>query len=101
MVDFVFYSDSGHGWLEVPVSLLKELGIQYDISRYSYLSKCHNYAYLEEDCDYTRFAIAMEKAGRKFSYTEVYKDGDSHIRQYTPYYCLKQETLVSCTVLED
>ena len=36
---FNFYSDSGHGWLKVPVKLLKELDIENKISEYSYINK--------------------------------------------------------------
>tara|TARA_R110000796_G_C14502408_1_gene429017 strand:- start:719 stop:1033 length:315 start_codon:yes stop_codon:yes gene_type:complete len=46
---FVFYSDPGHGWLEVPRAWLDLLGLQDKISPYSY--KTDRYAYLEEDCD--------------------------------------------------
>lgn len=49
MSKFVFHSDPGHGWLQVPKELVKELGIRKAISPYSYQDK--EYLYLEEDCD--------------------------------------------------
>ena len=53
-----FISDPGHGWLEVPLSELVELGIAQEISSFSYQSKDGNLVYLEEDCDLGRFADA-------------------------------------------
>ena len=50
---FRFISDPGHGWLEVPRSLLSELGILEEITTYSYQKK--ELVYLEEDCDASRF----------------------------------------------
>lgn len=56
-----FHSDSGHGWLAVPVQLLKELGIQDQITVYSYLYK--GVVYLEEDLDAGTFLDAAKAAG--------------------------------------
>ena len=42
-------NDPGHGWLSVPLKLVKELGIEKEISVYSYMSLTR--AYLEEDSD--------------------------------------------------
>lgn len=45
-----FISDPGHGWLRVPIEMLKpEMGI----SGFSYVDA--EWAYLEEDCDAGRF----------------------------------------------
>ena len=55
---FPFYMDPGHGWLKVPMRLLKELGIEPRITAYSY--RRGDFAYLEEDCDATTFVKAME-----------------------------------------
>lgn len=46
-----FHEDNGHGWLEVEISKLKEMGIDKKISRYSYMDKAKGLAYLEEDMD--------------------------------------------------
>ena len=51
--NFTFYEDASHGWLEVPKSLLKELGIADQISSYSYQSG--DMVYLEEDADLSLF----------------------------------------------
>ena len=58
---YTFFTDAGHGWLKVPVSELLELGIENDISKYSYLSG--DWAYLEEDCDMTKFIDAHYARG--------------------------------------
>ena len=44
-------SDPGHGWLKVPVHLIKFLGIHEKITPYSYVNQSGRFAYLEEDCD--------------------------------------------------
>ncbi len=49
-------SDPGHGCLRVPLSELVDLGIADQISEYSYREG--DFAWLEEDCDATRFAVA-------------------------------------------
>lgn len=55
---FTFHADAGHGWLEVPRSLLVHLGIDRDITGYSYMNG--NSAYLEEDLDASRFFEAYK-----------------------------------------
>lgn len=56
---FLFVEDAGHGYLKVPKRHLEHLGIEEQITEYSYQSK--NYAYLEEDCDANTFITAMER----------------------------------------
>lgn len=51
-----FISDPGHGWLRVPLTDIAALGIEADISEFSFIDG--RYTYLEEDCDYGRFAEA-------------------------------------------
>ena len=46
---FTFFSDPGHGWVKVPLALIKELGIARDITQYSYIKG--DWVYLEEDCE--------------------------------------------------
>ena len=53
---FTFHSDAGHGWVEVPMAVLKELEIADKITSYSYLRD--KTAYLEEDCDAGTFLKA-------------------------------------------
>ena len=44
-----FISDPGHGWLRVPLTEIVVLGLETQISVYSYIEG--QYAFLEEDCD--------------------------------------------------
>ena len=53
----VFHEDAGHGWLQVPHSLIQQLGIGSKISGCSYRDK--DFAYLEEDCDLSVFFRAI------------------------------------------
>lgn len=80
---YTFFSDSGHGYLEVPLTELKRLGIDKDISSYSFT---HNgLVYLEEDCDYSIFIDAKAKANEPFDYKSVSIDGDAPCRGYPRY----------------
>lgn len=54
-----FHNDPGHGWCQVPISLLFELGIHTDISPYSYGQ--NGWAYLEEDLDFFVLCKAMRE----------------------------------------
>lgn len=58
---FDVYSDSGHGWIKVPFSVLIELGIYEKISCFSYIR--NNYAFLEEDCDASTLIGALKSRG--------------------------------------
>ena len=61
---FTFHTDPGHGWLEVPMSLLRDLGIADKVSSYSYMRG--DSAYLEEDCDAGLFVQAfLERFGSR------------------------------------
>jgi len=57
---FVFIEDPGHAWLPVKRSLLSELGVAGDISRYSYQDG--GMVYLEEDRDAGVFLEAWKQA---------------------------------------
>lgn len=55
---FTMYSDSSHGWLQVPVRLLELLKIEQMITKYSYQSRDRKYLYLEVDLDAWTFVTA-------------------------------------------
>lgn len=78
-----FYADPGHGWLQVPMRKLMELGIQNDISRYSYMRDAD--AYLEEDADASQFIKALEKAGETYKVLQHHTNRRSRIRDYDTY----------------
>jgi hypothetical protein len=79
----VMHSDPGHAWLAVKLSEIKMLGIETQISTYSYVKG--KTAYLEEDCDAGKFITAMRTRGID---VEV-KDGAcrkrSPIRYFKPF----------------
>jgi len=54
-----FYDDSAHGWARVSINEIKELGIEKDISTYSYMAD--DSVYLEEDCDLGVYINAIKK----------------------------------------
>ena len=81
-LNLTYHTDPGHGWLEVPMSLLKELGIAGEITSYS-MRKGQN-AYLEEDLDMGTFLRAAEEAGWNVRYTERYKE-NTPLRNYPGY----------------
>ena len=80
---FPFYMDPGHGWLRIPIRLLRELGIESRITLYSY--RRGDYAYLEEDCDAMTFIKAMEARGRTVEFDDHTADRASKIRRYEPW----------------
>lgn len=58
MRKFNFFCDPSHGWLAVKRPELVELGIETQISGYSYQKG--DYVYLEEDSDAPKFMDAWE-----------------------------------------
>lgn len=79
-----FYQDPGHGWVKIHLDKLKQLGIEKDISYFSYTRK--QYAYLEEDCDLSKLIKACEDRGIVLKFREHNSDRDSKIRNYQSYY---------------
>lgn len=81
---FTFFQDSGHGWVKVPISLLRHVGISGKITPYSYQKGV--FAYLEEDCDLSLFiGVYREKFGVEPILENKYTNKQSKIRSYTPY----------------
>lgn len=90
---FNFHADPGHGWLEVPIELVRELGIADKISRFSYVSRDQKIAYLEEDCDAHRFVQAAENAGMRVTPNYMHSNRDSFIRNLPSWVALPPLTL--------
>ena len=80
---YTFHTDPGHGWLEVPIVELNELGIVEAISPYSYRNG--DKAYLEEDCDLATFIRAKKARGEEFELREVYRE-NTPIRNYLSFW---------------
>ena len=74
-----FFSDAGHGWLEVPKQMVRDLGIWDKVSQFSFHKG--DFAYLEEDCDAGLVMQVLADKGIDFAFDEVYHD-DSPVRNY-------------------
>jgi hypothetical protein len=79
----VYHSDPGHGWLAVKLSDLKMLGIESEISSYSYVKG--KTAYLEEDCDAPAFIRAASAKGITVEVREGPQRERSPIRSFQSY----------------
>lgn len=81
---FMFYLDPGHGWMRVPRTMLTELGIADQITRFSFAKG--KYVYLEEDKDAATFIRAYRETNNgEIQFTEKYSYNDSSIRTYPSY----------------
>ena len=78
-----FINDPGHGWLEVDKKGLLLLGINKDISSYSYQKG--GKAYLEEDCDASLFIATAKAAGMVLEIGNIYQNQDAFVRNYQCY----------------
>ena len=90
-----FYADPGHGWAKVKKSELEKLGIAQLISACSY--ERGEYAYLEEDCDLSRFLEAyctyygIDKSTFFKDFTKsIYAGHYAHIRDFASYIHISQ-----------
>jgi hypothetical protein len=83
MIKIKYYTDPGHGWFAVKRDLLVKLGIQYDVSHYSYQRGAT--VYLEEDCDATLLFNRARATGIEIAYTEKHTDTTHPIRSYDHY----------------
>ena len=77
------YYDPGHSWARVPRTLLTKLGIESQISSFSYMRNDH--AYLEEDCDLVLFVNAMNDHGKIVEFRNKFSNKSSKIRSYAGY----------------
>ena len=90
---YLFITDPGHGWLQVEYSELVALGIERDISAYSY--RRGGLVYLEEDEDAGKFFRAKGwEAWPHELIREVYQH-TTPIRNYARYVPTRREA-VAC-----
>ena len=103
---FKFYSDPAHGWLEMPLKVIKELEMEmFQISEFSYYDKKTDFVYVEQDCDLINVKTKYE---RKFNqkllvpervvYIEL--DENNFLRKLDPYATYTSEC-ISATPVED
>lgn len=77
---FHFFEDYSHGWLRVNKNLISHLGIEKEITPYSYVNG--KYIYLEEDCDYVTFYNKMRDFGLNFTVKNHFSKKRSRIRRF-------------------
>lgn len=83
MMKVKFYTDPGHGWVAVKRKLLNDLGIADRITYFSYQKG--DTVYLEEDCDLSTFATAMNNRGVILEYVKKHTNRNHPIRNYENY----------------
>jgi len=83
VMEKVYHSDPGHGWLAVKLSDLEMLGIETKISSYSYVKG--KTAYLEEDCDMSEFIKAAQARGIEVKIKQGAQRDRSPIRSFRSY----------------
>ena len=78
------YDDPGHGWVKTTYQTLEILGIEGNISHYSY--RQGNTVWLEEDCDAPVLIRTLKGLGNKVEIIPHLRDSQSPIRYKDPYY---------------
>lgn len=76
-----FHEDPGHGWLEVPVDLLRALRLSPgDFSECSFISKADGpkVVFLEEDIDAPKFSYHAREAGWTITSETNHIEGSFH-----------------------
>ena len=85
-IRFILHGDLGHAWLEVPLSLIKEYGLEKDISSYSYVNEKSGMVFLEEDSDMPKFLKAFQReTGLIPDLFDIYSKTDSTVRNLPRY----------------
>jgi len=85
---YIFHTDPGHGWIAVKMAELLALGIDQDITGYSYVAESGLTVYLEEDIDANTFFKKMGVCGMPISrgqITDAHID-ESHRIRLLPHY---------------
>lgn len=77
----VKWEDNRHGWFEIPIQDLFELGIADKISSYSYMRD--GMAFLEEDCDAHVYFEA--KYGKKYWEMRSFKGDRAKMKEINTY----------------
>lgn len=79
---YTFHADPGHGWLEVPLADMIDVGLApWDVSKYSYVDPRTHTFFLEEDCDASVFLRAYsQKYGHDPRYVVRHTDRDARCR---------------------
>ena len=78
-----YYMDPGHGWLAVSRNQLTRLGIEGQITGFSYQKG--QTVYLEEDGDMSLFLNALDDIQESYKIISHHTNGRSPIRNYATY----------------
>jgi len=82
--EYAYHTDNGHGWICVPRQELIALGIERDISDWSY--QFGNDIYLEHDSDIAIFEDAMlEKFNQRLKIITVESGNNCFVRKFERY----------------
>ena len=79
----IVYSDPAHAWAKVKRQVLVNLGLDKEVSPYSYQYKDN--VYLEEDNDLSLLYQRLLKDNVRMKFVEKHTDKDSRIRNYERY----------------
>ena len=79
----IVYSDPSHAWAKVKRQVLINLGIDKEISSYSY--QLRDNVYLEEDADLSLLFQRLSKDNVRMKFVERHTDNPSRIRNYESY----------------
>jgi len=82
-MNYKYFQDPSHGWVEVPIAELRRLNVAEQISPYSYRNG--HLAYLEEDCDFSVWMEAKKAAGEEYNIVEHNTNNDSIVRSFKGY----------------
>lgn len=82
-MNYKYFQDPSHGWIEVPVAELRRLKIDDKISPYSYRNG--HFVYLEEDCDASLWAQAKSLADEQYELDDLWTNNDSIVRTFKAY----------------
>lgn len=81
-MQYRFFQDPGHGWLEVPRGELDALNLSSRVSQYSYQNDGN--VYLEEDCDAPLFFAEKARRDERVDVVQIYHE-DSPIVRFDRY----------------
>ena len=82
-MNYNYFQDPSHGWVEVPIAELRRLKVADKISPYSYRNG--HLAYLEEDCDFSVWMEAKKAAGEEYNIVNHHTNTDSIVRSFRGY----------------
>lgn len=80
VITIKLYTDPGHGWAAVKVSVAQKLGFLSRVSQYSYVKG--KTLYLEEDGDLPLYCFAIRESGNTYTFDSKHTDARHPIRSY-------------------